>query len=407
MPFAYHIRQPEPTTPPSASFHQFSRLPPELQLMIIHWCDKPTLFQLMLTSRFTRTEARKAFFSDPDAWYCIDTDWTQRDWLFEGGHPGDTCWNMDFLAFVERLYINLGQMTVSHWMNQKWSGTEEEAVAGAFGLMNENIQTFWGIVRHVFPRLKHVIIGDGWPRMDDDKNRPVVLPTAMYTKVGQMCPPGINISISLARRERYATRLVKRIRWRPVVTRTDANTKLKWEERANPSEPQIYPPYKTFRGPVGRAQDLLARRHIRKQRNETQRTHHIAAIEKFHFDGRHEPFGCSFRECPAFFNEPEEYTNHAMHMLHYERDMLLIPFKALFSEHEKRWEKLKDIEDEKMEAIFAWWGKEGSEKRKNAILEVENQFIHDPWCFLIQLRGIIKSKLRTMQSTLCRPTKKA
>jgi len=28
------------------------------------------------------------------------------------------------------------------------------------------------------------------------------------------------------------------------------------------------------------------------------------------------------------------------------------------------------------------------------------------WCFLIQLRGIIKSKLRTMQSTLCRPTKR-
>jgi len=31
----------------------------------------------------------------------------------------------------------------------------------------------------------------------------------------------------------------------------------------------------------------------------------------------------------------------------------------------------------------------------------------DLWCFLIQLRGIIKSKLRTMQSTLCRPIKKA
>jgi len=33
-------------------------------------------------------------------------------------------------------------------------------------------------------------------------------------------------------------------------------------------------------------------------------------------------------------------------------------------------------------------------------------YIQYPWCFLIQLRGIIKSKLRTMQSTLCRPTKR-
>ena len=84
IPFACHVRHPISTAPSNLSFPQFVRLPVELQLYVLRFCDKPTLFRLMQTSHSIRTEATKLFFSDPDAWYCVE-----GHWLESGAHPSD------------------------------------------------------------------------------------------------------------------------------------------------------------------------------------------------------------------------------------------------------------------------------------------------------------------------------
>ncbi|PVH95208.1 hypothetical protein DM02DRAFT_601229, partial [Periconia macrospinosa] len=98
--FARHIHGPVKPSP-LIYFPKYTHLPVELQLRVVELCDKQTLFQLMHTSQHLRTLAKKLFFSDREAWYGINSEW-----LFGGGYPGDTNYDINFLASVERLYVD-------------------------------------------------------------------------------------------------------------------------------------------------------------------------------------------------------------------------------------------------------------------------------------------------------------
>jgi hypothetical protein len=264
VPFAHFVRQ--PTTSPSASFAQFTLLPPELQLRVLHWCDKSTLFQLMHTSRFMRAETGRLFFSDPEACYRIDADW-----LLEGGYPGCTLYCLDFMMHVEHLYIEFWWMKERTWMDraykEEYTGDEEEAVAGAYGGMDENVRKFWSVVQYRFPRLKYVTLGDDHDR---SKHRETAqLPPSIYKKVGGMCPVGIEVSIALFEGDGSWNRRMKREFWQLVTYQSDINMdkKAEWEERPPRSEPLIMMPYKILRGPVAKYQEY----HIRANQVECQK----------------------------------------------------------------------------------------------------------------------------------------
>ncbi|KAF1950822.1 hypothetical protein CC80DRAFT_597897 [Byssothecium circinans] len=325
IPFSRDIYQPNATTKSGTSF-PFSKLPVELQLRVLHLCDKPTLFQLMQTARCTRNEAKKLFFSRPE-WYHIDADW-----LVKGGHPGDTICDMDFLACIQRLEVDFFWMSEMTWMNKEdcnvWQGTEEEAVAGACGVMDEHIRDFWRTVQHRFPRAKHIVLSDDCDRVISPKAA-IRLPPDVFKKVGQMCPHSINVSICLVQRDGCFKHRMKRKLWRLRRVEGDVNATEKWEECPTRSEPSIIPPHKVFRGPVGKFQDCRTKIEEAARQRWAIRVHRIAAMEKCHFYRLHEPFRCSTPDCQAWFEQPEEYTSHAIETGHDKNDVLPGPFEGL------------------------------------------------------------------------------
>lgn len=90
VPFPRYIC-PLNSTASEASFDQYIQLPLELQLRILHFCDQPSLFQLMHTSRGVRSEAKKLFFSHTDA--CFYVEATR---LLAGGYASHTIHDLDF-----------------------------------------------------------------------------------------------------------------------------------------------------------------------------------------------------------------------------------------------------------------------------------------------------------------------
>jgi hypothetical protein len=68
VPFAIYVRPSDTDSQePSGAFTGFQILPAELQIHILSLCDAHTLFQLMHVSSATRAEAKKLFWSLPDA----------------------------------------------------------------------------------------------------------------------------------------------------------------------------------------------------------------------------------------------------------------------------------------------------------------------------------------------------
>jgi hypothetical protein len=62
IPFSHFVLPAIPTESLSHGFPRFLRLPAELQLRIISFCDNQTLFHLMHTSSYMRSEAKKTIF---------------------------------------------------------------------------------------------------------------------------------------------------------------------------------------------------------------------------------------------------------------------------------------------------------------------------------------------------------
>lgn len=377
VPFSRHVRQLTSTTS-KASFKQYAKLTAELKLRIFHFCSAATIFQLMHTSRFTRAEARKLFFSDPETWYYVDAD----HWLLEGGHPGHTKYDLGFLACTERVNAHFGRMTEWTWMNNddsnECTGTEEEAVATAFGGMNERIQDFWITIQHRLPQLKHIILSDDIDRWEDPHG--LQQPPAVYRKVGEMCPSSINVSVYLVQGDGSLNRRMERMLWRRVTNKgaTYTNATQKWEISTDHPAPDVFPPYKVFSGPVGKSDDSYARFCDASGQRKAIKVHRIAAMERYHFNGCHKPFGCSAADCDAWFEQPEEYTSHVIETKHDTTTKLPESIEAAFAENDERIERLRDIAHEIERPFLEWWGESGSEKRRVAEKEFIYQLEHDP-----------------------------
>lgn len=376
VPFSRHVRQPSSTTS-GGSFEQYAKLPAELQLRILHLCDAATTFQLMHTSRHTRTEAKKLFFADPETWYYVDADW-----LLKGGYYGHTSYDLDFLACTEQLNVDFGWMHERTWMNEagssEWTGTEEEAVATAFGGMDERIQDFWRTVKHRLPRLKHIILSDDHDRWENPHE--LQLPPAIYRKVGQMCPSSIKVSVYLLQGDGSTNRRMQRKLWRRVNKEcvTYVNAIQEWDLCTNHPELNVIPPYKIFRGPVGIFDDSYARVSDVAYQKKAIRVYRIAAMERHHFYESHKPFGCSATNCDAWFEQPEEYTSHVIQTKHDKTTKLPEPIEFSFAENDERLERLTKIAHEIERPFLEWWGKYGSEKRSVAEKEFIHQLEHDP-----------------------------
>ncbi|KAJ4987899.1 hypothetical protein SVAN01_06629 [Stagonosporopsis vannaccii] len=305
----------------------------------------------MHSSQHTRIEAKKLFFSDPQAWYHVDAHW-----LLRGGYPAHSKYDLDFLACVEHLDVDFDWMYEGTWMAQEgsreWGGTEAEAVAMAFGGMDELIQDFWRTVSCRLPKLKHIILCD-------DKDR-------------SEAPDDIQVPPLMYRKTENEEEL-----WQRVNDKRSTNT-ITWQLCIDHPKPDVLPPYKVWRGPVGMHEDSYARFCDVAYQRKAIRVHRIPAMERSHFYGLHKPFICPAADCDALFEQPEEYTSHAIETKH---DLIVqLPeyIESAFAENNKRFDRLAEIARDLERPFLEWWGNYGSEKRRVAEKELMYQLEHDP-----------------------------
>ena len=380
VPFSRYVYPLNPTTS-EMSFTQYIQLPVELQLRIFHFCDQPSLFQLMHTSRDARSEAKKLFFSHPDTWYSVE-----KKWLLAGGYASHTIIDLDFLACAEQIYVDFGWMHERTWMTEEgsnhWGGTEEDAVATAWGGMNETMQRFWRTVRRCLPRAKHIILGDDQDRSDYHDYQ---LPPNVYRKVGQMCPSDIRVSVDLVQGDGSIRNRMERVLWQLTSTQKDASAEASQEWKLCPTrnEPIVTPPRRAFHGPVGKFLEQHTLWCDIRPLKRAIRIHHIIATEKIHFDGLHEPFACPASDCDAYFDQAEEYTTHVIATKHDRKDDhyqydLPSSIKKLFAENQERLDHLTAVSREKEDSFLEWWGKPGSEEARAAEIAFKRQLEHDP-----------------------------
>jgi hypothetical protein len=198
--------------------------------------------------------------------------------------------------------------------------------------------------------------------------------------VGQMSPSGMDVYIFLVQGDGSLNRRMQRKLWRRVNSggSSDTDETSEWELCADHPGPNVIPPYKVFRGPVGLHDDSYARFLDIVKQKKAIRIHRIAAMERHHFYGLKKPFGCSAPDCDAWFEQPEEYTSHAIETKHDKIVRLPEFIESFFAENDKRLERLTEIAGVISHLFSEWWGEYGSEKRVVAQKEYIAQLEHDP-----------------------------
>jgi hypothetical protein len=354
IPFGLYVK-PELTGLLCQVFPQFCSLPAELQLRIIYFCNGSTLFRLMQTSSATRTEAKKLFWSYPDAWYCVD-----GMWLYNGGYTGDTEHDTNFLACVEQLNVNLEYLKPGYWMGDiKYDEYVDdldsilaEAPVALLQRMDKRICGFWQTLQHRCSRTTCVILS-----ITAGFLRPKNSLSVLEKRIVNMCPASISVFVSLlqgdgSRLNGWDSRMERSL-WQLIGEDTKAN---KWELICPTwTQQNILPPHKEFRGPVGWFQRGQHKYYRFKSQNLATRVLLNEAIERHYFYEQRKPFNCFAPKCNAWFYSPGEWTQHAHKSCHDDGVAPPDNVKALFNQHKNKLERLKQEMHKAQRSIFNAW----------------------------------------------------
>lgn len=347
MPFAIYVRLDATGSEElSSTFPGFQILPAELRIHILSFCDAQTLFQLMHVSSATRAEAKKLFWSLPDAWYHIYGGWLLRS-------PSNEFYAAEAQTDIQQVEVDF------------FNGALHE---------EHHIHDFWQTLLHRFPRATRVVISEPRPRKSTE-----VLPPH-FQRIVRMAPEHISVYASINRTEPDCAMKLKRSLWRRTGSDANASPEGNWEE-VTPlwTRQSILLPPRKFCGPVGAFENALYQYQRYRVRENATRLLLIEAIERHHFDGRCIPFTCFQPECGDEFKQRGEWAFHAVESDH---DVgMTHPDKAMQT---LRDEKRKTVEQLALDASKAWdeiaeyWGKKGSEKRQTAEQAFLHQLENDP-----------------------------
>jgi hypothetical protein len=322
VPFGHHVQASPPHHPVATSaasaFPQFPLLPVELQHHVLSFCDSATLFQLMRV-KLTRTEAEKRFWADPTAFYCVN-----GFWVLQGGYAGETFYDLDSLARVERVNVWFDGDRMMEWFyGQNFSEFKRlyEIDDGRYRLkdasgdliqdLDEKARRFWEKLQHLCPRLTHILVtADRYQWFSDSK------PDTLLERIMRSCPGGIKASVS-ARYWYLPSAPEVEPQWIPSVWRLIRNTEKKTEssdiwvpENVHWTPRFILLPPKRFRGPVGSFQRSLFKHHRYLMWKEATKPLCIDAIERHHFHNRRTPFSCPLPNCDDVFEKPRAFFEH-------------------------------------------------------------------------------------------------
>jgi hypothetical protein len=307
----------------------------------------------MQTSSAIRAEAKKLFWSSPDAWYYVD-----GNWVLGGAFPGLTHIAMEFLAYVEQIQVDGDLMrTIKEWWK---AGMDKERFHDESGFIEGQIFYFWQTLQRLFPRATRVVISESHPQVSI-----APLPPGLK-RVVQMCPPGITASASFVRHSKDHDRKVERSLWQR--TGEDASAFEEWKETAPlwTRESILIPP-KQFGGPVGEYAGSSYKFTRFCQQNDAARLLRIESIDRHCFSRWNGPFGCLKQGCGLEFRKLGDWSLHALQTLH-DKDVSHPDeaLRVLFEQKKERLEYLFQDIREAWDRMYEAWGEEGSQKQQSA-----------------------------------------
>jgi hypothetical protein len=362
-PFAHYVQR-DTTHVTNTNFPPFLQLPRELQLRIVHFCDEATLFQLMHTSSVVRSDAKKLFWSNPNAWYHVS-----GEWLLAGGFTGHTPYAVDFLCNVQRVEIHFENIDsfFDDWIDgeRKLLYDEEQPAR----TLDEQIEDLWCLLGTLCPRLTHVVVSESACRQ--------AMRDALKTLV-EKCPAPISVTASYLQRTLPGFN-VKRHRVKKASTNN--GTTIHWPilDR-NWTRQIILLPLKEFRGPVGAFQRTYHALEIWGYRLDSLRLLCVEVIEKHHFGTEYRAFNCPKPGCPAYFTLPGQWPAHVDVSDGHEFEAPVPPEYAIRIAENKEEVRRTYYRDrwDAIDAMRAQWGEDGSEQRRAVEHAFLQQIEQDP-----------------------------
>jgi hypothetical protein len=366
MPFHLCVQQRD-TSPEAKDFPQFMQLPAELQLAVFRFCNEATLFSLMSVSSYTRKEAGKLFWSSSEFWYLIPAPW-----LIGGGFPGHTFYAVDFLACVTHVEIEFDGMFLGP---DAW---EEVPVypwrtRPPVCITDEEIRTLWAAFQHRFPHATDVVLSQ---RSSDAMDFPA--PTYLSI-IAERCPAHIRTSMSCFRHETGYPERGTRVLWQQDHSRNSQPATawkpvdLDWR-RLN-----VFPPPRNFTGPVGVLTRERYHGFIRMHKKSARRVLLQQAVEAHYLHEVQGPCVCPDPGCDLEFEQPGQWTIHAMETGH---DFRLEPpsqhFKTLFEENSAKMIRIGQECADAVSKLRTEGGEKGSEQRRVAEQAFLAQLHADP-----------------------------
>jgi hypothetical protein len=303
IPFHLYITYedaPPCTSSQAALLSRFSQLSAELQLRVLDFCSAPTLYQMMHTSML-RIEAAKRFWSEPDTYYLVEAHW-----LFRGGHPGYTCYDLSFMAYVQNVEIEYDLHSDDQMAPIRDDGLE---------LDYDKAREFWRTFRMRFPCAKRVVVNKNWESLSIlfQNDEPIACSLKVLIET---CPIDLEISafvlveVSSGGEKRTARPVAKN--WHRVLYRLADDGEWRKVTTSGFERKTVLMPLKRFYGPVGEFQGLW---HEQERIRSQQRGLGAVAIEALdrHYFGKENPesFHCPAFGCDVYFEKAGQWTQHA------------------------------------------------------------------------------------------------
>jgi hypothetical protein len=300
VPFSALMEQPTGINPALENLSGIFKLPEEIQLMILNFCDPATLFTgVMRSSSRLRSLAISAFWSHEAVWYLLSA--TEILLTIGSSYSKNQC--VDFMRHIEQVDV-IFEMQATYFCCRQPVDDNDQPLKD-----NPEVQgskRFWEKLVNLCPSVKLVVLSSmeqyGLPYVSKSpdfrdfevvvRNRPAnikVFASALVQKKDY-----------LQSWERCLFRLERRSKW-TLIERP-------WKRH------RVVPPKQQVTELLGRlvqqkwkGRELTCRtRALREMRKEV--------YESYHFGGQtHTPFVCPDARCDVEFKMAGEYTIHLSH----------------------------------------------------------------------------------------------
>ena len=302
----------------------------------------------MRVSSTLRIEAAKLFWADPDTYYLIESSW-----LLEGGFPGDVFYDSPFLAYVQNVEVEYGDLS-----DFKIGPIRD----GVLHIRHGAVKDFWNTLKKRIPCVKRVVINHNWRPLTLEQQEKSI--SRCLQVLMESCPPEIDVA-AFVLEEDMSTHTWQRSLYRSFVTGG------KWKRISSSFDRKtILMPTKPFCGPVGKFQGLI----YAHERIELQRTALgpliIEALDRYHFsEDRIEPFSCPVSGCEAHFEQAGQCTIHTAkahsdELMAWNRlEILPDKLKHVFEKHQRNIDRKGQELGKKRRRMYNEWN-EGGKKRR-------------------------------------------